>query len=492
MRLRFSIRVVSALLLFAATAQAQFTFSTNNGALTITGFSGTGNVTIPAATNGMPIVGIATMAFRDCRVTSVTIPASVTNIGSQAFIYCSFLTNATIDSGVVGDGAFESTASLTTLTLGNGVTKIGNQAFEFCSSLNILVLPANIINIGQSAFQGCSGLANLSISGSNASIGDMAFFQCTNLANVTILNGITNIGNSAFAYCSKLTNFAIPGSVISIGPGAFAACAKLAAINVAAQNGFYTSFDGVLFDKDMTSLLQYPAGLANAYTVPPGVTNIGYESFLGAHVITVALPKSLMSLGMDAFLDCAFLSSIAIPAGVTDIPDNAFAGCSSLTNVSLSAGLSSIAAVAFSACALQNITIPGSVTNIGSDAFLNCVHLTNIFFGGDAPAADSTVFSSDGSATVYYLPGTAGWSSNYQGLPTALWNPAMLNASVANNQFAFYITGTSNIPIVLQASANLAGPWSLLQSLNLTNGLVAFSDPLRANREARYYRISAP
>jgi hypothetical protein len=103
----------------------------------------------------------------------------------------------------------------------------------------------------------------------------------------------------------------------------------------------------------------------------------------------------------------------------------------------------------------------------------------------------------DTNATVYYLPGTSGWSSTFADRPAVLWNPLIqagdASFGVRSNQFGFNITGTTNIPIRVEASANLASPvWIPLQTLTLTNGLFYFSDPQWTNYPGRYYRISAP
>ena len=129
--------------------------------------------------------------------------------------------------------------------------------------------------------------------------------------------------------------------------------------------------------------------------------------------------------------------------------------------------------------------------------------LTNLFFEGNAPeTSESDLVSSDVNSSdlvIYYLPGTTGWSNftTAGSYPAVLWNPqiqtANANFGVKNNQFGFDITGTTNIPIVVEASTNLAGAnWIPLQSLTLTNGLYYFSDPQWTNYPARYYRISPP
>jgi hypothetical protein len=101
------------------------------------------------------------------------------------------------------------------------------------------------------------------------------------------------------------------------------------------------------------------------------------------------------------------------------------------------------------------------------------------------------------TSTVYYLPGTTGWDTYFAGRPTRLWNPLMQTSGsgfgVGPAGFGFNITGTADIPIVVEACASLANAnWVPLQSLNLTNGAFYFSDPNWTNYPARNYRIRSP
>src|SRR5262249_8369329 len=118
---------------------------------------------------------------------------------------------------------------------------------------------------------------------------------------------------------------------------------------------------------------------------------------------------------------------------------------------------------------------------------------------GDAPPRvgwQTHVF--DGSpATVYYLPMTSGWGETFLGRPTKLWNPQAQTTDgsfgVRQNQFGFNIAGTADIPLVVEASAGLAGAtWIPLQTCTLTNGLLYFADPQWKNYSARFYRIRSP
>jgi len=117
-------------------------------------------------------------------------------------------------------------------------------------------------------------------------------------------------------------------------------------------------------------------------------------------------------------------------------------------------------------------------------------------FKGNAPIVDQP-FYADTNATIYYLPGTTGWSNTFAFVPTVLWNPLIqasgANFGVQNNRFGFNITGTANIPVVVEACTKLTNPvWTPLQTLTLTNGLFYFSEPVQTNSSGRYYRISSP
>ena len=146
-------------------------------------------------------------AFYDCnKLTSITIPDSVTSIGVGVFSGCSGLTNVTIP---------------------NSVTSIDFEAFYNCSGLTNVTIPNSVTSIGDSAFKGCSGLTNVTIPNSVTSIGSSTFSGCSGLTSVTIPNSVTSIGVSAFKGCSGLTSIMVPYSVTSIGYGAFEGCTWL-------------------------------------------------------------------------------------------------------------------------------------------------------------------------------------------------------------------------------------------------------------------------
>jgi hypothetical protein len=291
-------------------------------------------------------------------------------------------------------------------------------------------IPGTVTNIENNAFLGCAGLTKVAVPDNLTRMGDGALGDCINLSNVVLGNSLTNLGNGVFLGCISLT-------AIDVGP----------------LNPSYSSVEGVLFDKNQTTLIQFPLGRAGAYTTPSEVT----------------------SIAPNAFYSCTNLTSIGLGNDITNIGFYAFAFSTSLADV----------------------TIGPNVTRITGDPFFMCSSLKAIYFRGNAPSVDISPFPTDDHTTIYYLPGTTGWTSTLGGRPAVLWNPlAQTNDSsfgVRQNRFGFNITGTPDIPLVVEASTNLAAPsWVPLQSFTLTNGSVHFSDPQWTNFPDRFYRIRSP
>jgi hypothetical protein len=371
-----------------------------------------------------------------------------------------------------------------------------------------VTIPTNIngltvTTIGHGAFNGLTiGLSNLTsvtIPGTITSIGEDAFEYCFGLTNVTIPDSVTSIADHAFAGAG-LTCVFIPGSVTNIGLYALYGD-SLRAITVDSQNPVYSSVAGVVFDKSGYTLLQYPHGGIGSYTIPGGVTNVGLEAFFGCVGLTsVTIPGSVASIGGGAFALCYGLTNVAMASGVATIENGAFNECTNLTGITIPGSVAYIGWSAFASTGLTNVTIPGSVTNLGDYAFGLCYSLAGVHFLGNAPFADTNVFDSDTNATVYYLPGTTGWSNTFAGLPTALWvlpNPLILNSGSSlgaqSNAFGFTISWATNISVVVEACTNLASPvWTPLQTNALNNGAFHFSEALQTNIPGRYYRIRSP
>lgn len=287
-----------------------------------------GNVELPNFIDGYPVTTIRDGAFRECKyITNVILPDYVTYIGDAAFLNCSRLTKITIPDGVkyIGDYAFGNCVSLTSIDIPSGVKYLGSYALADCTNLAEITIPKSITAIEDNTFEYCEKLSNVIIPKNIVRIGNGAFSNCKNLKSVLIPSSVKSIGDIAFISCYNLSTVNIPSSTLSIGNAAFAICQSLTSINVDKKNKSYSSLDGVLFNKDMTELIQYPNGnRRQEYEVPYGVESIGPNAFTCCdNIVTVTLPDSLKSIYDDAFFNCPSIRSMTIPYSVTYIDDYA-------------------------------------------------------------------------------------------------------------------------------------------------------------------------
>jgi hypothetical protein len=393
-------------------------------------------------------------------------------------------------TGYTGPGG---AVSIPAMTNGYPVTSIGENVFSG-AGLTSVTIPKSVTGIGEATFSQCYSLTNINVVAGNpdfSSVHGVLFdqTQATLIAypgglgvDYTIPNSVTTIGDAAFTYCTKLTSVTIPNSVTTIGEVAFYGCTSLT--NVAIPDSVTSigmqTFSGCL---GLTSM-----------TIPNSTTSIGEYAFAGcANLMSVIIPDSVTSIGQYAFFDCPSLRSVTIPNSITSIGAGMFDECSSLTNVTIPNSVTNIGSVAFLECtSLKSVTIPKSVTGIGDFAFYECTSLTAAYFQGNAPPDDGTIFYYD-SATVYYLAGTTGWGSTFEGMPAVLWNPQAQVPGLTIGQFGFGITGPTNATIVVEACTNLANPvWLPVATSTLNNsGSGVFTDPQTGSYPTRYYRFSS-
>ena len=346
------------------------------------------------------VTEIKKWAFGGCEsLKTITLSNRLTSIKACAFCSCSNLKNIMIPDRVrkIGSGAFGFCDSLTTITIPASVTEIGNDAFNCCNNLmnisvsldnpcyssedgvlfnkdktklilyppkkvgNAYSIPGSVTEIAGWAFAECRNLTVITIPDYVIKIGDCAFDHCDALSAIVIPDGIAKIGNYTFR-CRSLTSISIPASLTEIEERAFNGCDSLKSISVSPDNPSYSTVDGVLFNKDKTRLIRYPAGKEeNTYDIPGCVTEI-VEA---------------------AFEKCRNLRAITIPDSVTEIGDWTFAKCKGL----------------------RTITIPDGVM-IGIDAFLFCFGLERVYYKGRVlePVDGESIYTGTPETLISYYP----------------------------------------------------------------------------------------
>ena len=332
------------------------------------------------------------------------VPGSVTSIGEDAFAGCG-LAGVGMSGGVtnIGDYAFNGCSSLTNIAMSGSVLSIGNSAFAGCSKLTSVAIPASVTSIGGGAFDSCFGLTGITVDGLNpdyASAAGVLFdknltalIRCPEgvAGSYAVPGGVTNMMDGAFRLCTALTDVAIPASVISIPNGAFETCSTMTNIAVDVLNPNYASVGGVLFDKNLDALIEYPVHKLGSYVIPDGVSNIVDSAFYGCGLTNVTIPGGVTNIGNYAFNGCG-LTAVSVPGSVVSIGDYAFESCYSLTAATIPIGVTRIGNSAFDGCGLTAITIPASVTSIGSQAFGNCSKLTDITIPGSLTNIPQSAF----------------------------------------------------------------------------------------------------
>ena len=332
-------------------------------------------------------VSIADRAFATggaSNVTSITIPNSVTSIGSLAFNGCNKLTSITIPSSVtnIGYNSFYGTPWFNNKP--DGLLYINNIAYTYKGTMpanTSITIQQGTLKIADSAFKDCNTLTYISIPSSVTSIGETAFWNCTSLTSVTIPNSVTSIGNYAFQGCSGLTSVTIPNSVTEIGDGTFNDCTSLRSV-----------------------------------TIPNSVKIIGSSAFERCNALkSISIPSSVTSIGTNAFYFCTGLTSVNIPNSVTNIGNYAFQGCSSLKSVNIPNSLTCFRSSIFSGCSsLTSVNIPNSLTYFYPGVFSGCSSLIRIKAENTTPVylTSSNPFSNSSNATLY-IP--MGCSASYTG-----------------------------------------------------------------------------
>ena len=342
----------------------------------------------------------------------------------------SSLKNVTITGGNILYGAFCNCNKITNLTIPDSITSIGSYAFENCKSLTSITIPDSVISIGQAAFEYCTGLTSIIIPDGVESIGSSVFEGCAELMDIVIPDSVTEIGDYAFLNCKSLTNITVPDSVTSIGSSAFSGCSGLTSITLpfvggskTATNASESTLFGYIFGTSsytdgVATKQYYTSYYFKTYYIPASlksVTITGGNILHGAFyycsgLTSITIGNSVTSIGEKAFCYCTKLTSVTIPDSITSIGAQTFYGCYDLPSVIIPDSVTYLGDYAFYDCkSFTSITIPDSVTSIGYQTFAYCKSLTSVTIGNGVISIGSSAFYGCESLTGVYITDMSSW-----------------------------------------------------------------------------------
>lgn len=348
---------------------------------------------------------------------SVILPSNVTTINSFAFTYCTNLPSITLPEkcNSISEYALSGCKELKEILVEEGnqyfkskdgilfsyggdilykvpfakdvrgysipsdVKKLGGRAFEE-TNIATLALPANLEEIGKYAFASCNNISDVIIPDNVSKLGEGAFQSCKNLSSIILSSSIKKIESFTFSYCVNLRSLSLSKAVESINQHALNNCSSLQSITVDEENENFCSYNGVLYSKDMKTIVIYPRGLqSEEYYIADGVEVIYPRAFADCHKIQkVFVPSSVKEVGSYAF-NGSSVSVLNLPNTIEKIGEYAFSSCDSLSLLSIPDSITRIENGMLSYC--DNITylkIPQSIEYIGLSAFIGCKSLDEI------------------------------------------------------------------------------------------------------------------
>lgn len=287
-----------------------------------------------------------------------TVPTGITTIGEAAFKDCEALTKVTIPGGVtmIEKQAFYSCGALLEVEFTgkyyDGDLTIETEAFYSCSKITAITLPANLKTLKAYAFGGWSGLKTVTANCERETLDfEVYAFHYNN--------------QYKYGYIEHLI-LGKKMAVVDIN-GVFGS-SKLVDVQVDPENPYYTSQDGVLFDKAMLNLVYFPGAITGEYTIPETVTTIGTRVFQSKEITGIVIGKNVVSIGDQAFNSCKKLVKVTFEEGGTEplvLGDEVFYLCSALPEIKLPERLTVLGDGVFKNCALlETVFIPKNVSAI--------------------------------------------------------------------------------------------------------------------------------
>ena len=445
------------------------------------------------------VTTLGSFAFDSADVSNVELPSTLVSIGEYAFYWCSELTEITLPDGLqkIGRNAFDVT-ELSKVTIGAGLKELDPTAFALNTMKTFLVSENNqhfssdsqgvLYNKAKTKLLHYPAklTATYVVPNSVTELGAYAFFY-VNLTKVTLPSSLEVIGEYCFQYASG-TTILLPASLRSLGERAFVQ-GKFTEFRVADGNTRFSNDDaGVLFNKDKTSLIQYPLNRKGSYDIPNGVTEIAPYAFSGSQPLTavtipegvkelkegtfynsqylekVTLPSTLKTIGTEAFDYCIRLKDVTLPAGLTYIGDSAFIACRAIESIDIPDSVEAIGSSTFYHCDnMKAISLPKSLKTIGDNAFSGCSSLEEISIPNGVTSIDMWAFSDCENLKSITLPGTLtelgkNIFSNCKALKHVVYTGTKEQWDA--NKTAWYLTGiTLHSPLIHYGAKGTEAHW---------------------------------
>ncbi len=391
-------------------------------------FSGCQNLETVALPESLTIFGFR--AFESCKLLkTIKIPSGVTAIPGSCFYFCSSLESVTIPEGVmtIGQYAFFG-CNLKELTLPSTVTMIGSRAFVSDNRFQSITCNATTPpSLGENAF--------------NHNISTTVKVPLSSIAAYRQAEGwkvFTNYSGGEVVADGITYRIDENGAMVAVAEATLTEANVLSAVEFEGNQYPVIKINDNVF-ADNTNL--------TAVTLPKGLVEIGASAFLGCQNLeSVVLPESLTTFGRDAFNDCRLLKAIKIPSGITTIPDRCFYGCSSLESVTISEGVTAIGDDAFQSCNLNALTLPESLETIGIYAFCNNSSLKSVNIPAKVKTIGEQAFSSCGLTELLITEGvqTIGDRAFYENRLKNLTLPSTIT-SIGESAFSCYSSNLQSI-----------------------------------------------
>ncbi len=349
-----------------------------------------GDIVIPETVeNGgvtYDVTSLPAQGFGGCvEMTSISIPASVVSIGNYPFYLCYSLTSIEVNA---------------------------NNP-NYCSEDNVLFNKTMTILIEGAA----SKKGDYHIPESVTKIQNHAFNSCSFLTSITIPDNVTEIGDYAFYATDALTSINLPASVEKLGTAVFAMCASLDQIDVAPDNPVYRSIDGVLYNKEATTLIQLPSARSGNYDIPDGITQTEVYSLAECKITSCSVPASCTNISSSTFAYCTELKEINVNAGNPSYcSEDGLMFSKDKTSLlqypggipgtfTIPDGVTALGDQLFRGSLVNTVIIPSEVVSIGASAFRACPDLKSIVDLRETPQSlGSNALTDLTESPVVYVP----------------------------------------------------------------------------------------